>query len=152
MKRPALAALIAACWVLCSGSSVLPDPKPQGDGMPTYQEFENKIGRYPYSASPERVRRIVAGISKVTHCMTKAQIRALLGEPEYSRLDYGPKGPGEKWLGSDWTFYISKRDSGANLNDPRVEIFFDTHDRAHWIAPTRIEAAHEIGGPSSRCD
>ena len=151
MKRTTLLSFIVALGVLCSGNSVLPDPKPQSDGMPTYQDFENKIQQYPYSASPERVRQIVGGIFKVTGCMTKAQIEVLLGQPDYSQLDYGPKGPGEKWLGSHWMYYISKRNSGTNLYDPSVEVFFDTSGRAHWIIPSHINGAQEIGTAGEKC-
>ena len=83
--------------------------------------------------------------------MSKSEIHALLGAPDFSQLDFGPKGPNEKWLGSSWMYYLSKRGPGVNLNDPRVEIFFDTNDRAQWIVPGGIKGAQEIGSVNERC-
>jgi len=75
----------------------------------------------------------------------------MLGTPDYSEVMSGPKGPDEKWLGWAWMYYLSKRSKATNLNDPRVEIFFDTSYRATWIVPTGVPGAHEIGGVRERC-
>ena len=129
--------------------SSVPDPRAIPDGMPTAEEFEKGIQKYPYSAPPERTASVVTGLTKVERYMSKQQILDLLGRPDYSSINYGPKGPGEKWLGSSWTYWLSKRDSGVNVYDPCVEVFFNTNGLADWIAPSNIAGAHEIGGPRS---
>jgi len=83
--------------------------------------------------------------------MTKAELETLLGPPDFSRLDFGPKGPGEKWLGSSWTYYLAKRDSSANEYDPRIQVYFDREDRAHWIAVTNVPGAKSLGGGHVKC-
>lgn len=123
---------------------------PISDGTPTVQEFEKKIGAYPYRATSERSQQIRGGMIKVTHCMTKSEIRALLGEPDYAQ-DLWPKDPNGKWIGTAWTYWIAKRGSGVNEMDPSVEVFFDTHGRAHWIAPRGIGGAKSIGGVKELC-
>ena len=40
------------------------------------------------------------------------------------------------------------RSRGANVLDPVVHVFFDTHDRAVWIVPSNIEGLREKGSPS----
>lgn len=132
--------------ISCQKPSTKSEPQPVPDGMPTAEKFEKGIKQYPYSAPPERIAKITTGLTKVERDMTKQQILNLLGQPDYSRLDYGPKGPGEKWLGSSWVYWLSKRDNGINMNDPCVHVFFDTKDRADWIVPSNIHGAHEIGG------
>jgi len=125
--------------------------KPVADGMPTYEEFERNIGDYPYRAKSERVAKIISGIPALTECMDKNQIQSLIGTPDYSSSSYGPKGPGEKWLGTSWMYYLTKQSSLVNTNDSTVEVFFDTKNRAHWIVPHHVDGGHEIGAVSAKC-
>ncbi len=124
---------------------------PASDGRPTFADFEKRVGGYPYKASPERTAAIKKGLPLLKKCMTKTEVDSLLGAPDFSQSNFGPKGPGEKWLGFGWTYYLAKRAETTNLNDPRVEIFFDTSDRAHWIVPSHIDGSHEIGAPNEKC-
>jgi hypothetical protein len=125
--------------------------KPMPDGMPIYQEFEARIKEYPYIAPSERSVKILAGLPKLKRCMNKASIEALLGVPDYSDINYGPKGPGEHWLGSSWTYYLSKRSTLVNENDPCIQIFFDTDGHAQWIVPRNVKDAYEIGRVGEKC-
>ena len=121
------------------------------DSYPDERAFNSGIKQYPYKATAERVKRIVDGVPSLESCMTKEEVHALLGAPDYSDVSYGPKGPHAHWLGSVWMFYISKQSDGGNVKDPRVEVFFDTTDRAKWIVPTGIAGTHEIGSPEAIC-
>jgi len=147
MKSAALLSLSLLSFAAMSSASDTPVP----DGMPTYQQFENKVRLYPYQASPERAQKIRAGSGQLQNCMNKQQVSALLGLPDFSQLSYGPKGPREKWLGSTWVYYLAKQNSSTNLNDPNIEIFFDTTDRAQWIVPSHIKGARELGSPKHQC-
>jgi hypothetical protein len=152
MKRIVLLQFILLLLTTACLAATGPDPTAIPDGMQTYNDFEKNIAQYPFIASQERRTRIIAGLKKVELCMKKEQILKLLGPPDFSDINYGPKGPGEKWIGSSWMYYISKQSELVNLNDPRVEVFFDTNDRAHWIAPSHIEGAHELGKAGKKCD
>ena len=114
--------------------------------MPSAQESERGISRYPYNAPFERVAKIKAGLKTLALCMTKMQTKGLMGAPDFSE-----KGPGEKWRGSNWVYYVSKHSERMNLNDSTVEVFFDTADRVQWIAPSRVEGAKELGSPEKKC-
>lgn len=139
--------LASICW-----AATVPDPRAIPDGMQTYKDFERNISQYPYVASQERSTKIVAGLKKVSLCMKKEQILKLLGPPDYSQINYGSKGPEEKWQGSSWMYYLSKQSHLVNLNDPRVEVFFDTNDCANWIVPSHIEDGRELGTPGKGCN
>jgi hypothetical protein len=125
--------------------------QPVADGMQTYEEFERKITQYPYHAKPKRMAKIISGIVKLRICMDKQQIQSLLGSPDYSRTLYGPKGPGEKWLGTSWMYFLTQESDLVNTNDSTVEVFFDTKNRAHWIVPQQIKEAREIGSFNAKC-
>ena len=138
---------LAVC-LLASSESIA---QPVADGMPSYEEFEKKISQYPYRAKVERVSKIKSGIAALKVCMDKEQVQAQIGVPDYSRASYGPKGPSEKWLGSSWTYYLTKQSSLVNTNDSTVVVFFDTKNRAHWIVPHHVDGGHEIGAVSVKC-
>lgn len=119
---------------------------PENDGRRSIKEFEAGVRSYPYTASPERKARIVAGYPKLEVGMTKDRVSALIGEPDYSQLSYGPKGPHMRWQGSSWTYWLSKQDDGVNLNDPVVTVYFGTKGHAHWIV-SNVEGLREKGSP-----
>ena len=140
-------AFLAVCLLVSPESFA----QPTADGMPTYEVFQKTIGQYPYHAKTERKAKIISGIAALKVCMDKKQIQSLIGAPDYSRVSYGPKGPGEKWLGTSWKYYLTKQSSLVNSNDSAVEVFFDTNNRAHWIVPRHIDGASEIGAVSGKC-
>ena len=120
-------------------------PTPKPDGKKTDQEFEAAIKTYPYDAPQARRDRIVKNGPRLEVGMSKEQVAELIGDPDYSRLMYGPKGPGARWLGSSWMYYLHKRDSNINVYNPCVQIFFGTDDRATWIVPSNIDGLTEKG-------
>lgn len=150
MQPTLLLSLVAVLVAGCNGRWQDPATVPH-NSYPSYQVFVSGIRSYPYIAPAERRARIAEGAKLLHWCMTKDEVSRLLGAPDYSEINYGPKGPGERWLGSSWMFYISMQSDKVNLKNPRVEIFFDTTDRAHWLAPTGIEGANEIGAPDAVC-
>jgi uncharacterized repeat protein (TIGR03803 family) len=122
----------------------IPAPEPSTLSLLTVGAF-GFLG-YPYEASQVRKDRIVKNFPKLEIGMSKERVAELIGDPDFSRLDY-TKGPKEKWLGSTWTYWLRKRDSGVNVYDPCLEISFWTNDRAQWIVPSNIEGLKEKGSP-----
>jgi len=125
-----------------------PTKAPNVDGMKTIDEFYAEIKSYPFEAPQARRDKVINNYHNLEVGMPKEQVASILGEPDYSRLDYGPKGPGAKWLGSHWTYQLYKRSSSVNIYDPSILIFFGTDDRAKWIVPSAIEGLTEKGSPT----
>jgi hypothetical protein len=67
--------------------------KPVPDGQKSYKEFRATIKSFPYSAAPEPKKQIVENYPTLRVGMTKNQVAALIGTPDYSELDFGPKRP-----------------------------------------------------------
>ena len=132
----------------CRATDAEPDAGPK-HGRNTYEEFKATIRSFPYTAPRERRDRIVRGYSELEIGMTKEQVARVIGEPDYSVLGYGPKGPDMKWKGSSWVYYLSKREDLANSHDPVVRVFFDTENRAVWIVPSNVEGLREKGSAST---
>ena len=148
-----LMAIIFVCsipwdlWLFVRPAPTPPTQTPKPDGKKTYEEFAAAIKSYPYEASQARKDRIVKNFPKLAVGMSKDQIAGLIGDPDYSRLDYA-KEPSDRAVGSSWTYWLRKRDNGVNALDPCLEIFFGTDDRAHWIVPSNIDGLKEKGSPS----
>lgn len=118
--------------------------KPDPDGKKSYEQFRATIKLFPYSTSSERQLRIVKNYPSLRVGMDKQQVAALIGDPDYSELDWGPKGAHPHWRGSDWAYWLSMRSDESNLSDPRVEIFFGLDGHLTWAVPQGI-GLPEIG-------
>jgi hypothetical protein len=81
--------------------------------------------------------------------MMKKEVSALLGDPDYSEIVFGPKDPGEHWLGSSWhcALFIREEDL-VNVNDPAIFISFGTDGLLSWASPSGLPQLSEIG---TRC-
>jgi len=148
---PQSARLFVAAFALCCGAASRALVQPVPDGMPTYAQFEQTIQGYPYHASGERAAKVRSGLAAMKRCIEKSKVQALLGVPDFSQLAFGPKGPGDKWLGSSWVYYLSKQSRLTNENDSSVTVYFDTNGLCHWVAPRHIDGAKEIGSVSEKC-
>ena len=147
----ALALAFAFVGVVLRPNFSAASAQPIPDGTATQEQFEKSISKYPYQAPTEKVAKIKEGLNQVVQCMSKKQIRSLLGEPDYGQEHYGPKGLNAKWIGSAWTYYLSKRADNGNANDTVVQVFFDRTERAPWVVPSHIESARELGGVGRKC-
>ncbi len=150
MRHAISLGLITLVLISFTEHELEPETVPR-DAYPDATVFFRNIEHYPYVASAERTARITAGIHALRRCMTKDEVRARLGAPDYSEIMDGPKGPNMHWNGSYWTYFLSIKDDMSNMKNPRVEAFFDKHGRAKWIVPTGIEGAVEIGAPHAVC-
>src|SRR5262249_36842548 len=115
------------------------------DGMKSYEEFEATIKAFPYQASQSRKDRIIKNYNKLEVGMSKEQVADLIGEPDFSQLDYDLKRKDRKaiWLGSSWNYYLYKRENLVNVYDPYLYVRFGTDDRAKHFGPVNIEGLTE---------
>ena len=132
-------------WMLLAFVLVCFGCRDKPDGKQTPAEFAAAIRSYPYEAPQTRKNTIVKNFPRLEVGMPKEQVAELIGDPDYSELSYGPKGPFPRWLGWWWIYWLRKRDSGVNVFDPCVNISFDTDGRAKWIAPSNVAGLTEKG-------
>jgi len=130
---------------LCGTAMAAQDNTPVPDGEHSYQEFRATISSFPYSAPSERKRRILTRYPRLRIGMTKHQVAELLGKPDYSQLTFGPKGPGEHWNGSFWTYHLYMRDDNGNEFDPALYVGFGTDGLVDWAAPSGIGSLSKLG-------
>ncbi len=102
---------------------------------------------FPYASSPERKERIRSGYPKLELGMTKVQVESIIGEPDFSTVDYEDYTLIPHWTGSHWTYYIRKQADFVSLIDPVADVFFDTHERADWITSNITDWPNKGGPP-----
>lgn len=143
-----LVCLFLFAWALSSIGGYAPNAvsgQPVPDGQKSYEEFRETIKSFPYSASEERKKQIAENYTGLRVGMSKEQVAALIGNPDYSQSLFGPKGFRQHWQGSSWKYRLFMREDGVNLNDPTIEVFFDTAGVLSWAVPSGISGLLEIG-------
>ena len=117
------------------------------DGQKSYEEFRATIKSFPYATVAKRRSYILKNYPSLRVGMSKKQVAALIGDPDYSTpiYAYGPKGPQERWRGSIWTYILFMREDAMNENDPKIQIFFGTDGLVRWAVPSGIAGLSEIG-------
>jgi hypothetical protein len=148
-SKPSAAILVCllVATVSCGERDSETQLAPVSDGKRSYNDFKQAVGSFPYTAPQERQNRIRSGYAQVAVGANKDEVARALGEPDFTQNDYSKEArPG--WLGSSWSYYLSKRSDGGNVSDPVVHVFFGTDGRATWIVPSNIEGLHEKGSPS----
>ena len=113
------------------------------DGQKSYEEFHATIKSFRYSAPAERKERLLKNYASLRVGMTKNEVSALIGDPDYSEIAFGPKGPGEHWLGSDWNYVLFKEEDVTTSIG--IFISFGTDGLLRWAAPSRLPQFSEIG-------
>lgn len=119
------------------------------DGRKTREQFISSVRSFPYRASDERKARLVENYPKLSVGMSKSQIAAALGEPDYSSFVAGKALMNYKGRGSEWVYclYSNHPFVGTSPNDEHITIFFDLDDRARWIIPEGLRGLEQIGQP-----
>ena len=122
--------------------------QPAPDGKHNREQFVNSVRSFPYEASTERQSKLFGDYQKLSVGMSKEQVAAILGDPDYTNIT-GPKTffGGIQPHGTEWVYGIHCEDQfcGTAGPDKVVEVFFTLDDRAHWIVPHGIDSLKEIG-------
>ena len=144
--------LLCACSVaiVVTGCAPMYDISPEEvrDDKPTYRQFA-AAHTFPYTAPAARQRRIRRDYSRLTLGLTKDEVAKILGEPDYSQLNYTKGPPPCRFMGSRWTYVLAE--SGPNLAsltmDKHINVSFNTDDKTRWITSS-VDGLKEIRNPN----
>lgn len=136
-----LVSLLAAAGMaasVCAADAYVP---------PTSDAFLRSIKAYPFVASAARRDKVKKGVPLLTRCMPAAEVRKLIGDPDFGYVGYksGPNGRVPAKL--VWTYVLEKK---ARLeNDPasRVVVFFDPGSNIEGVT---VHGAPDIEANVSR--
>jgi predicted integral membrane protein DUF2275/putative zinc finger protein len=113
----------------------------------SYVEFIRTISSFPYEAPRSKKDRIINNYQKLLIGMTTKEVTATIGEPDYS-MDTQVLDPPFKQQGIYWTYtiYLKNPKLVDMETDQYLNIFFDSSERAYWIAPSNIQGLTQKGG------
>src|SRR5689334_14254744 len=83
---------------------------------------------YPYVATPERKRQIIAGFKQITPKMSAAQVQEILGTPDEIMPLYEPKIKNPKQIGITHWYFLERR-AGRDSAAQTVRVSFGLNDR-----------------------
>jgi hypothetical protein len=114
---------------------------------PTSDAFVRGIRGYPYAAATPRRDKIRAGVPLLKRCMSSAEVRDLIGNPDFGYIGY-QNGPGgrvpEKRL---WAYILVKLAATETEPGSRVVIWFDNDLKLQGVT---VHGAPDIESNVSR--
>jgi hypothetical protein len=113
----------------------------------SYAEFIRTITSFPYEAPRSKKDRIINNYQKLLIGMTKTDVTSTIGEPDFS-TDSQVLDPPFKQRGTYWTYtiYLKNPKLVDIETDQYLNIFFDSSEKAYWIAPSNIQGLTQKGG------
>jgi hypothetical protein len=113
----------------------------------SYVEFIRTITSFPYEAPRSKKDRIINNYQKLLIGMTTMEVTAIIGEPDFS-TDSQVLDPPFKQKGIYWTYtiYLKNPKLVDIETDQYLNIFFDSSEKAYWIAPSNIRGLTQKGG------
>jgi hypothetical protein len=113
----------------------------------SYVEFISTVTSFPYEAPRSKKDRIINNYQKLLIGMTKKEVTFTLGEPDFS-TDSQVLDPPFKQQGTYWTYtiYLKNPKLVDIETDQYLNIFFDSSEKAYWIAPSNIQGLTQKGG------
>lgn len=99
---------------------------------------DRQINAYPFAASPERAAAIRANHVRITHGMSPAEVKAILGEADEVLQLYAPRAKSGSVIGYTQWYVIGRLVAHGSAEDKReslVRVTFDLNDRV-----TRVDA------------
>jgi hypothetical protein len=89
---------------------------------PTSDAFLKSIRSYPLVATPGRRGRIATGVPQLTRCTPSAEVRRLLGDPDYGYASY----KGDVLSRILWTYVLEKKSLKEVEPSARVVVWLES--------------------------
>lgn len=111
--------------------------RPKPDGQKTEEDFAVSTKSFPVTASEQRQNQLRIDYPKLELGMSKQQVVAVIGNPDYSHISISPRDYSQS-TGSSWNyiFYCTGRFCGTTSEDKLIEVSFDLNDKVDWIKPS----------------
>ena len=140
--------IVAAALPLLACTQQSPRTEPGVGALPTFAQFRAAHPGNAFQAAPERRTTVLAGVNSVTNGMSRYQVAALLGRPDWSSA-LVPK-ENDRPFGSVWDYTLAS----ANLDlvnertDQRVHIYFSPAGLVTGVAAVNLPAPSTAGRPA----
>jgi hypothetical protein len=109
-------------------------------GAHTRDEFRADLAVHPYEPAGARTSKIIAGAQKLARCMTYADVRRLMGEPNFGNSTHRSGEASDKSAGVAWTYILSPVRKTVDPYDKMITIWLDEHGRVTSVHPLGVDA------------
>ena len=109
-------------------------------GARSRDEFRASLSAHPYDPAGTRASKIIAGAQKVTRCMAHADVRSLMGEPNFGNSTHRSGDPSGKSAGAAWTYILSAVRGANDPYDHMITVWLDEHGRVKSVHPRGIDS------------
>jgi hypothetical protein len=145
MLRLCLIALGLGFWVAAHADDVN-----NYFGAPPHEIFRAGIHAHPYAADAARAARIRAGAPQIKACMKLAEVRRLLGTPDFGGITHNSAAPKGVVTGAAWNYVIRERRDVEASYEVQFEVWFDTLGRVTATSVDGIDGLQTVYLPDNR--
>jgi hypothetical protein len=114
---------------------------------PTTDAFKKSIRSYPYVATAARREKIRAGVPTLKRCMASAEVRRILGDPDFGYVAYRAGGDGQVPSKRIWHYILEKKAVLETEPSSSVVAWFDGGSKLQTVA---VHGAPDIEASISR--
>jgi hypothetical protein len=114
---------------------------------PTSDAFVAGIRAYPFVAGAARREKIRVGVPQLKRCMASAEVRKLIGDPDFGYTGYKSGTSGRVPAKLIWNYVLEKKALKETEPASRVVVWFDTNSK---IEAVTVHGAPDIEAMVSR--
>jgi len=111
---------------------------------PTIDAFKKSVRKYPYVAAAARREKIRIGVPTLKRCMTSAEVRQIIGDPDFGYDTYRSGGGLSKRI---WHYILEKKEVLETEPASSVVAWFDGGEKLQTVA---VHGAPDIEAAISR--
>lgn len=114
---------------------------------PTSDAFLKGIRSYPFAAAAARREMLRTGVPKLTRCMFSAEVRRLIGNPDFGYVAYKSGTNGTVPAKKIWNYVLEKKAATEVEPGSRVVVWFDVDGKLQAVT---VHGAPDIESMMSR--
>jgi outer membrane protein assembly factor BamE (lipoprotein component of BamABCDE complex) len=111
---------------------------------PPIDAFKKSVRKYPFVAAAPRREKIRAGVPTLKRCMTSAEVRKIIGDPDFGYDTYRSGGVLSKRI---WHYILEKKEALETEPSSSVVAWFDGGEKLQTVA---VHGAADIEASISR--
>jgi hypothetical protein len=114
---------------------------------PTSDAFLKAIRSYPFVAAADRREKISAAVPRITLCMPAADVRRLIGDPDFGLVAFKSGTQGKVPAMKLWHYVLEKKAATETEPGSRITVWLDRNERIQGVT---VHGAPDIESTVSR--
>lgn len=114
---------------------------------PTSDAFLKSIRGYPFVARADRREKVRVGVPKITRCMPAAEVRRLIGDPDFGVTGFKNGAQGKVPAMKLWHYVLEKKAATETEPGSRITVWLDMNEKTTGVT---VHGAPDIESNVSR--